>query len=87
MTKMKKVLQLEDDILDGVSGGIDFSYGMDGDPLLEEFTLFWNANKDNDSGSVTDSRAEFMNAFRQWVSDGVPNNIPDWYRSYTDGKG
>ena len=46
-------------------------------------TSFWNNTGNIDeAGSVTDSRTEFMNAFSQWVKDGVPENISGWYSKY-----
>ena len=76
--------KLEDDMLEDVSGGAELNYGMENDPLYQKFTSFWNDNsgKSGKSGSGMDSRAEFMNAFRQWVSDGVPENISGWYNSF-----
>ena len=55
-------------------------YGMENDPLYIKFNSFWNGNK-GDMGSGMDSREEFMNAFRLWVSDGVPENISGWYEN------
>ena len=73
--------KLEDDLLEGISGGTELKYEMENDPLYRKFTSFWNDNSEK-SGSGMDSRAEFMNAFRQWVSDGVPENISGWYNSF-----
>ena len=72
---------LDDELLDGVSGGSRVTYGMEDDPLYEKFASFWNAEKGKGDGSGMDSRAEFMSAFRKWVSDGVPENISGWYHS------
>ena len=74
-------LMLDDELLEGVSGGAGVTYGMEDDPLYEKFASFWNAEKGTGSGSGMDSRVEFMNAFRKWVGDGVPENIADWYRT------
>ncbi len=84
MTERANSLKLEDDTLMGVSGGAQIHYGMENDPLYKKFTSFWNNGKGDKAGgsSGMDSRAEFMNAFSQWVKDGVPENISGWYSKY-----
>ena len=75
-----------EDMLKGVSGGAGgLGYGMENDPLYQKFTSFWNNGNDGKAlQSDMGSRAEFMNAFKQWVKDGVPENISGWYRKYKD---
>ncbi len=77
--------RLDDEYLEGVSGGVSYGgevsplgYGMENDPLYQQFSDFW---KKKEGRSITGmvSRAEFLNAFRQWVSDGIPENISKWY--------
>ena len=76
-------MELTDDELKNVCGGSEIHYGMEDDPLCRRFTSFWNNTGNIDeAGSVTDSRTEFMNAFSQWVKDGVPENISGWYSKY-----
>ena len=73
---------LDEEFLDNVSGGAgNVRYGMEDDPLYKRFSAFWENKKERDSSSGMNSRAEFLNTFKNWVSDGVPEDIAGWYKS------
>ena len=77
------IIELNEDELKNVCGGSEIHYGMENDPLYRKFTSFWNNTGNIDkAGSATDSGTECKNAFRQWVNDGVPENISVWYSKY-----
>ncbi|MCR4739910.1 MAG: hypothetical protein K5886_06575 [Lachnospiraceae bacterium] len=82
MAEKNRFSKLDDNMLDTVSGGAEAVYGMENDPLYQKFSSFWNETEGS-KGTGMDSRAEFMNTFRKWVSDGIPENISAWYNGLT----
>ena len=80
MGGLLKDCRIEDEFLDNVTGGteITLSYGMDKDPLYRKFSDFWNGKK-TDGVTGESSRKEFIDSFRRWVRDGMPENISSWY--------
>ena len=83
MAENSRFSKLNDDMLDTVSGGKGMDFEMENDPMYQKFASFWNSkNAEGIQNTGMDSRAEFMNAFRKWVSDGVPENISGWYNTY-----
>ncbi|MCR5735699.1 MAG: hypothetical protein K6G22_13920 [Lachnospiraceae bacterium] len=83
MQDNERFSKLDDDMLDNISGGSDMQFNMDSDPLYQKFYNFWY-NNGEPGGGITGgtSRTEFLNSFRQWVSDGVPDNVYAWYQSF-----
>lgn len=80
MSNLLENFRLDDDLLEVVTGGTEggINYGMDKDPLYNKFSNFWNG-KETEGVTGEQSRTEFIDSFRSWVKDGMPNNISKWY--------
>lgn len=80
VSNMLERFRIEDDVLEGVTGGTEggINYGMDKDPLYNKFSDFWNG-KEKKGVTGEGSRTEFIDNFRSWVKDGMPENISKWY--------
>ena len=67
--------KLCDDMLDNVAGGTEIRYNIEDDPLYSKFKELWDKNNGGSNGSGMESRTDFIDSFRKWVSVGAPDSL------------
>ncbi|MCR5237187.1 MAG: hypothetical protein K6E34_08335 [Lachnospiraceae bacterium] len=68
---------LTDEMLEHVTGGTEIRYSVESDPLYSKFKTLWDKNKMNEktNGTGMESRADFLDSFKNWVNNGMPEDI------------
>lgn len=75
-----KAEMLSDEMLDSVVGGVgpaknSGTYDLDNDPLFKRFSSLMDGEKKKNGVTGMESRAEFINLFRKWMKDGMPDQV------------
>ncbi|MCR5773983.1 MAG: hypothetical protein K6G42_02740 [Lachnospiraceae bacterium] len=69
-------VKLNDENLEQVNGGTGEKFYLDNDPLYLKF-LSIISEKLPDKGDGMSSRAAMISSFRNWINNGMPENIGD----------